>query len=173
MVLPLALSLAACGGLIEDWKLREQAVTGGVDETAASEALVPRLPIIRFDLGEVGPSEEAREELRVAAQRLTDIDPETYVVLVEGHSDATGPADLNLRISRQRAQAVADFLMDEGVDPALIQVGAFGPDLPVAANVLEDGSDHPTGRRFNRRVEIMVAPRSVADERGPVTADAS
>jgi len=103
---------------------------------------------------------------------LTDLDAETFVVLVEGHTDATGPADINQAIALQRAQSVADILIDEGVSADLISVSSFGSDLPVASNELDDGSDHPTGRRFNRRVEVMIAPRSVLGEREQVTASA-
>lgn len=172
-MIALVFALSGCAGMIQDWKIRKQAVTDGVDETATAEALVPRLPIIRFDLGEVNPSAEAELELRAAVPDLAEIDPEIFVILVEGHTDATGPAELNQKMARQRAQAVADILIDEGVDPALIEIGGFGPDLPVASNILQDGSDHPSGRRFNRRVEIMVAPRAIAGERASVTASAS
>lgn len=171
-VLTLVLSVGGCIGVIDDWNLRKQAVTDGVDEAARAEALVPRLPIIRFDLGETRPSAAAEAELRSVAGDLTDLNPDDFVVLVEGHTDATGPTDLNERISEQRAQSVADILIEEGVDPDLIKIGSFGPDLPVANNVLEDGSDHPPGRRFNRRVEVMVAPRSATGERDAVTASA-
>lgn len=166
------LGLSGCAGLMEDWQLRQKAVSAGVDETATAEALVPRLPIVRFDLGETRPSAEAEEELRQAAEMLADLDPTQFVILVEGHTDATGPVDLNYEVAQQRAQSVADILIDEGVDPNLIQLDSFGPDLPVASNQLDDGEDHPRGRRFNRRVEVMIAPREEAGD-DPVTASAS
>lgn len=168
-----ALALSGCSGLFKDWEVQKKALTDGVDQTATQEALIPRLPIIRFEMGETRPSEFAEEELRAAAAELMDLDAETFVVLVEGHTDATGPADINKAIALQRAQSVADILIDEGVNPDLIAVNSFGADLPVASNELDDGSDHPTGRRFNRRVEVMIAPRTVLGERDQITASAS
>ncbi len=173
ILLVTALVLSGCSGLFKDWEVQKKALTDGVDQTATQEALVPRLPIIRFDLGETRPSAVAEEELRAVASELIDLDAETFVVLVEGHTDATGPADINEAIALQRAQSVADILIDEGVNPDLISVSSFGSELPVASNELDDGTDHPTGRRFNRRVEVMIAPRTVLDERDQITASAT
>lgn len=172
ILLVTTLVLGGCSGLFKDWEVRKKALTDGVDQAAREEALVPRLPIVRFDLGETRPSPAAEEELRSVAAELKDLDVEAFVVLVEGHTDATGPADINEAIALQRAQSVADILIDEGVDEDLISVSSFGSDLPVASNELDDGSDHPTGRRFNRRVEVMIAPRSVLGEREQITASA-
>lgn len=166
----LMFGLSGCVSIIEDYRLRGRSVADGVDQTASVDALAPRFPIIRFELGEMRPSSEAEKELRDAARSISELDPQQYVVLVEGHSDSTGPVDLNRDLSEQRARNVADILLDEGVDPALIEIHGFGPNLPVASNALDDGSDHPAGRRFNRRVEIMVAPRSAAGLRETLAA---
>ncbi|MEO1249812.1 MAG: OmpA family protein [Pseudomonadota bacterium] len=170
ILLVTVLALSGCAGLFKDWEVQKKALTDGVDQTATQEALVPRLPIIRFELGETRPSPAAEAELRAVSAELMDLDEEVFVVLVEGHTDATGPADINEAIALQRAQSVADILIDEGVNPDLISVSSFGSELPVASNELDDGSDHPTGRRFNRRVEVMIAPRTVLGERDQITA---
>lgn len=77
--------------------------------------------------------------------------PQT-LIRVEGHTDSTGPEEYNMGLSRRRAQAVADLLVQRGVDMSRIQLLGYGESSPVASNATE------SGRRMNRRVEIKVAP---------------
>lgn len=79
--------------------------------------------------------------------------------ILRGSSDNDGENAANLRVSRRRAEAVRDYLIEKKVDPALVTVIALGAGRPVAPNVKLDGSDDPDGRRRNRRVDIeIVAP---------------
>lgn len=77
--------------------------------------------------------------------------PQT-LIRVEGHTDSTGSEDYNMRLSRRRAQAVADLLVQRGVAMSRIQLLGYGESSPVATNATE------SGRQMNRRVEIKVAP---------------
>jgi len=71
-------------------------------------------------------------------------------VVVSGHTDTSGPAQYNLGLSAQRAQAVVDILNSLGIDSSRINVSATGEaDLAVPT---EDGVREPK----NRRVEIRV-----------------
>ncbi|MBK5969263.1 MULTISPECIES: phosphate ABC transporter substrate-binding/OmpA family protein [Thiorhodovibrio] len=72
---------------------------------------------------------------------------------IQGHSDNEGVHAINLRLSDERAQAVADYLINAGIDPARLEVRGYGPDNPIAPN------DTPEGRALNRRVELKVQPR--------------
>ncbi|MEW6301145.1 MAG: OmpA family protein, partial [Thermodesulfobacteriota bacterium] len=62
----------------------------------------------------------------------------------------TGSADFNLQLSQQRADAVRDFLVSNGIDPDRIITRGYGQGYPVASNVTA------AGRQENRRVEVVV-----------------
>lgn len=76
---------------------------------------------------------------------------------LRGHSDSGGSDSTNLRISRARAEAVRDWLVEHGIDEDRISVIPFGEQNPVAPNALPDGSPNEEGRRTNRRVDVHVA----------------
>jgi phosphate transport system substrate-binding protein len=69
-------------------------------------------------------------------------------VMLFGFADARGGRDLNVRLSKDRANAVATEFAQRGLKPSIVT--GFGSDLPVASNDTEDG------RERNRRVEIWV-----------------
>ncbi|MBA2880810.1 OOP family OmpA-OmpF porin [Desulfosalsimonas propionicica] len=73
-------------------------------------------------------------------------------VILRGHTDSKGSAEYNLRLSRRRAKAVADYLKVQGVDPERVTMDlrAFGEANPEYDNATE------TGRALNRRVEIKL-----------------
>ncbi|MDT0630935.1 OmpA family protein [Rubrivirga sp. S365] len=70
-------------------------------------------------------------------------------VRIEGHTDASGGADTNRRLSQQRADAVAAWLTGRGVSPSRLEAVGMGEDQPIASN------DTAAGREQNRRVEIV------------------
>jgi outer membrane protein OmpA-like peptidoglycan-associated protein len=72
-------------------------------------------------------------------------------VLIEGHTDSTGDAHLNLRLSELRARAVRDYLIQKGgYDFARFQTVGYGSTKPVADNGTK------VGRSLNRRVEVTI-----------------
>jgi outer membrane protein OmpA-like peptidoglycan-associated protein len=71
-------------------------------------------------------------------------------VNVLGHTDNSGKEDYNLTLSSQRAEVVAEILLDRGVDPERVNFIGKGSSQPVLPN------DTPEGRRKNRRVEILI-----------------
>jgi outer membrane protein OmpA-like peptidoglycan-associated protein len=73
-----------------------------------------------------------------------------YVLTVEGHTDSTGNADYNMRLSRERAQSVADALIKRQVSAERIAIRGYGESRPIASNETE------AGRRQNRRVEVVI-----------------
>ena len=78
-------------------------------------------------------------------------------ITLSGHSDSSGNDADNLAVSRRRAEAVRDYLIAKGIPAERMTVIALGERRPLAPNAHPDGSDHPEGRRRNRRVEITVA----------------
>lgn len=83
---------------------------------------------------------------------------EDWPVVLAGHTDSVGNDQANMRASRARAEAVAAWLVERGVDDDRIEVIAFGEQNPIAPNALPDGSPNEKGRRTNRRVEIRIVP---------------
>lgn len=73
-------------------------------------------------------------------------------VEIIGHTDSTGSNDLNMRLSRERAQSVASYLASNGVSSARISAMGVGSSQPIASN------DTADGRAQNRRVEINLRP---------------
>ncbi len=74
----------------------------------------------------------------------------TVVIRVEGHTDGVGSAEYNLRLSLQRAEAVKAYLIQRRVAAHRIHTLGFGKSRPIATN------DTDTGRRLNRRTEIVI-----------------
>lgn len=79
--------------------------------------------------------------------------PQT-VIRIEGHTDSVGSEAYNMDLSRRRAEAVKNLLVQRGVADSRLEVVAFGESLPVATN------DTEAGRQKNRRVELKIAPRA-------------
>ncbi len=77
--------------------------------------------------------------------------PQTDIAVV-GHTDSVGNPDYNLRLSLRRANAVADYLMDQGVARYRLSTEGRGQLDPIA------GNQTAAGRAENRRVEIYVMP---------------
>ncbi|RJP94379.1 MAG: OmpA family protein [Desulfobacteraceae bacterium] len=71
-------------------------------------------------------------------------------VQVEGHTDSTGSAELNLDLSERRAQSVKIALLERGISFDRINAVGYGKDRPIAPN------DTAAGRQQNRRVEIVI-----------------
>jgi len=74
---------------------------------------------------------------------------------VEGHTDSIGTDEYNRRLSEQRAQAVSDYLVAQGISSDVITASGFGKSEPVASN------DTPEGRQQNRRVELVVSGNAI------------
>src|SRR5208283_829342 len=74
---------------------------------------------------------------------------------VEGHTDSIGTDEYNRRLSEQRADAVRDYLVQQGITSDAITSSGFGKSEPVASN------DTPEGRQQNRRVELVVSGNAI------------
>ncbi|MGP0173547.1 OmpA family protein [Pseudomonas sp. NCHU5208] len=131
--------------------LEEQMVSLAASET--DRGLVMTLGDMLFDAGRAELQPAANRTLLKLVQFL-QINPQRRV-RIEGYTDNTGSVEENLELSRARAQAVADLLIDLGIDAKRIQVVGYGVDFPVAENA------SARGRAQNRRVEIVFS-----DERG-------
>jgi outer membrane protein OmpA-like peptidoglycan-associated protein len=97
-----------------------------------------------FDSVNIEPSSE--DELRRAIGTLAE--RSELHVEIAGHTDDQGQADYNLRLSRERAQAVADYFVAHGIDRSRLVVRGYGSDRP-----REPGTDEGSRAR-NRRIEL-------------------
>ena len=110
--------------------------------------LVVSLSDVLFDVGKADLKRGAARNLGRIAQVLKEYP--SYKISVEGHTDSRGGADLNQRLSEQRAEAVKQALIAGGLDETRITAQGFGATQPVATNATR------AGRQLNRRVEIVV-----------------
>lgn len=110
---------------------------------------------VLFDYDKAALKPEAEEALKKVAVVLSQF-PESKVT-VEGYTDSKGTKSVNMQLSRERAQAVNEWLVKNGgVLAANISTKGFGQQYPIAPNKNKDGSDNPLGRALNRRVSIIV-----------------
>lgn len=100
--------------------------------------------------------ERASATLRTTAYALLDKliefawDCHDVNIRITGHSDASGDESWNLELSRQRAEAVAAYLVRGGVERDRLSVDGKGSAMPIADN------STALGRRLNRRIEFSL-----------------
>lgn len=117
--------------------------------TDTPRGLVVNMADVLFETGKYNLSADA--QLKLA--KLTGIiqaHPGLNLA-IEGHTDTTGSADFNLKLSQQRADAVRAFLISQGLSPDTITATGLGEANPVADN------STAAGRKLNRRVELIVS----------------
>jgi outer membrane protein OmpA-like peptidoglycan-associated protein len=102
-----------------------------------------------FDTGKATIKPESHALLDEVAATLKSHD-EVKKVRIEGHTDSTGSAALNEKLSQQRAEAVRDYLVEKGIDAGRLEAQGFGPKRPIASNKTA------AGREDNRRVELRI-----------------
>jgi outer membrane protein OmpA-like peptidoglycan-associated protein len=110
--------------------------------------VVVTLGDVLFESGQTQLLEEAMASL-VEVVDLLQSEPDKNI-RIEGHTDSTGDADTNLKISEQRANSVFEALVSLGVDRSRFTVAGMGEDFPIASNETEEG------RRQNRRVDVIL-----------------
>ena len=109
--------------------------------------MVLTLGDVLFDISEATLAPGAERNIGKIAAFMREF-PERQAV-IEGHTDSMGDDDYNLDLSRSRAFAVRQALIEHGISASRISTQGFGESLPVASNAT------PSGRQENRRVEII------------------
>ncbi|MBW8846751.1 MAG: OmpA family protein [Burkholderiales bacterium] len=102
---------------------------------------------VSFDTGRADIKPQMRPVLDEIGRNL---DPNVRVTIV-GHTDSTGSDAINEPLSRERAEAVRDYLSTRGLASSRVSVAGRGSHEPVASN------DTESGRAANRRVEIFLS----------------
>jgi len=103
---------------------------------------------VMFDVDRAQVKDGFKSELAELAVILNKY--EDTNILLQGHTDSTGPEDYNLELSRRRAQSVDDYLTTQAVSPGRFEIEGYGESMPIASN------DTPEGRQQNRRVEVAI-----------------
>lgn len=78
-------------------------------------------------------------------------------ITLRAHTDSAGRDEVNVEVSEERGLAVAQWLIERGVEPERITVIAMGEQNPIEPNALPDGEPNIAGREANRRVEVEIA----------------
>lgn len=114
---------------------------------------LPEAILFEFSSAELKPEAPAQLDRIAEVLRFYASAP----VSIRGYSDSRGSEELNLNLSRRRAESVRNYLTGgPAIDPARLTAIGLGEQDPVAPNENPDGSDNPDGRELNRRVEIVV-----------------
>ncbi len=132
-------------------ELRQQLQGTGVSVTRSGDELILNMPgNITFATDSSALNPGFHEVLNSVVLILKKFDK--TLIEVAGHTDSTGSAEYNKKLSWQRAQSVANYLIDQGVDPQRIITVGHGEERPIASNKTAEG------RQQNRRVELTLIP---------------
>ena len=104
---------------------------------------------VKFPVNKHELSKEAMEQLDQFAERLKAENKNVYLE-IQGHTDATGPDDVNYRLGEARAEAVRRYLNKQGVALNRMSTISYGKAEPVESNKTKEG------RSKNRRVVVIV-----------------
>lgn len=113
------------------------------------------LNFVYFDFNSAKLQEESFDELNRLKQFMVD-NPNTSIEIA-GHTDSIGPKAYNKELSLRRAQAIVNFLIEEGVEAGRLVAQGYGEEDPLASN-----DDEREGRELNRRVEMRILNTSQA-----------
>jgi len=148
---------ALAGGAVGNYmdqqeaKLRAQLQGTGVSVTRVGDQVILNMPgHITFATNSSDIASGFYPVLNSVALVINEF-KQTYVEVV-GHTDSSGKADFNQRLSEQRSASVGGYLQSQGVIPQRIITRGMGETQPIATN------NTPQGRAQNRRVEIVLTP---------------
>jgi outer membrane protein OmpA-like peptidoglycan-associated protein len=152
-----AIAGAAIGGGIgyyqdqQEAELRKRLASSGVGIAREGDSIRLIMPSnITFDIDRYDVRAGFYDTLEDIALVLREY--HQTQINIYGHTDATGGAEYNQVLSERRAQAVADFLVSNGISTQRIASFGYGEQYPIANN------DSAAGREQNRRVELELVP---------------
>ncbi len=129
----------------------------GCPKAFVSQGQIKILDQVKFKTGsaDILPGKDSEEVLQ-AVLKVFKEHAEVKKVRVEGHTDNTGGAALNRKLSKARAASVVKWLTKNGIEAGRLTSEGFGPDKPIDNNQTEEG------RRNNRRVEFHIEESGAA-----------
>ena len=123
----------------------------GIDVSRDGDVIKLNLPDgVTFDFGKADLKSQFYPALNNVAATLREYNQ--TIVEVSGHTDSIGSDAVNQRLSEQRASAVGNYLIGQGLQRERFEIVGMGKRYPVASN------DTDAGRAMNRRVEVRVLP---------------
>ncbi len=136
---------------VQEAKLRQQLENTGVSVTRDGDNIILNMPgNITFEVNKSDVKPNFVEVLGSVALVLKEY--KSTMIEVAGHTDSTGSDSYNQMLSQQRAQAVTNVLIQNGVQPVRIDTVGYGESRPIANN------STAAGREQNRRVELTLLP---------------
>ncbi|WP_028297829.1 OmpA family protein [Olivibacter sitiensis] len=102
---------------------------------------------LEFDLGKATIRPTSYASLDKVAALLVE---KNFSLKLAGHTDNTGSLQTNMRLSKERAEAVKAYLVSKGANASRIEATGYGPSQPIATNATAEG------RQQNRRVEFTL-----------------
>ena len=123
--------------------IKEKVIVTEADRRVVDEAIKN----LEFDLGKSTIRSTSYATLNKVAELLVAKD---FSLKLAGHTDNTGSMALNLRLSKDRAEAIKTYLVSQGANASRIEATGYGPNQPIASNKTADG------RQKNRRVEFTL-----------------
>ena len=102
---------------------------------------------LEFDLGKATIKEKSYETLNRVAGLLVQ---KNFSLKLAGHTDNTGSATINQKLSKDRAEAIKAYLVAQGANASRIEATGYGSTQPIATNKTA------AGRQQNRRVEFSL-----------------
>lgn len=148
-----ALTGAAAGGYMDaqEAKFRQQLANSGIEVKREGDSIRLIMPSnITFSSGDSTLSSTSFNTLDTIAAVMNEYDK--TLLSVDGFTDSSGDAAMNMSLSEQRAISVKEYLAGQGVDMPRMIVQGMGSAKPIASN------DTSQGRALNRRVEIEIIP---------------
>ncbi|WP_431157167.1 OmpA family protein [Winogradskyella poriferorum] len=103
---------------------------------------------ILFDTGKSTIKDQSEQVLQNITAILKEYPNSRFSI--DGHTDSTGSATLNQKLSEKRANAVIDYLVANGIDANRLEGKGYGENNPIANNKTREG------RKANRRVEVVL-----------------
>jgi len=116
---------------------------------AASKSIGTYAKSILFNTGKSSFKSGVTKQLNAIVAVMNEFSKANFVI--EGHTDSTGGAATNAKISSKRANAVMKYLVSKGIDASRLSTKGYGEDKPVDSNKTR------AGRANNRRVDIKVS----------------
>ncbi|TDQ12023.1 OmpA family protein [Pedobacter metabolipauper] len=123
--------------------IREKVIVTEADRKVVDEAIRN----LEFDLGKATLRPTSYATLNKVAELLVE---KNFSLKLAGHTDNTGSMELNLRLSKDRAESVKAYLVSQGANASRVEATGYGPNQPIASNKTADG------RQKNRRVEFSL-----------------
>jgi len=128
---------------------------------------IPKKPIVLegiiYDFDSANLTASAKESLDTGAYPIMLESPQ-IVIELSSHTDAKGSDSYNLKLSKERAKSVVDYMISQGIDAKRLTDAGYGESKPIAANENPDGSDNPEGRALNRSTEFGIIAELSEDE---------